>query len=143
MKKILELNPRHEKDQEFLNGTFLGLKDGLYNIYFTTSRPLRSLSQLRYYWGVIVKEIANQTGNEPDEIHDLHKQLFGIKKSILVADVEFIMVTGLRKMSKQTATEFIERVLRYWAEKGILIPDPHNLTEELLIEAYNTTIEHE
>ena len=33
----------------------------------------RSTSQNRYYWGVIVKMIAEYTGHEPDEVHSFLK----------------------------------------------------------------------
>src|ERR1039457_5947417 len=39
----------------------------------------RTNSQNRYYWGVVVKEIAQHTGHDPEQIHEALKIMFSPK----------------------------------------------------------------
>lgn len=39
----------------------------------------RTNSQNRYYWGVVVEEIAQHTGHDPEQVHELLKQMFSPK----------------------------------------------------------------
>ena len=35
--------------------------------------------QNRYYWGVVVKEIAQHTGHDPEQVHEALKQMWSPK----------------------------------------------------------------
>src|SRR5450759_3162198 len=39
----------------------------------------RTLQQNKYYWSVVVKLIAQHTGHDPEQIHELLKQMFSPK----------------------------------------------------------------
>src|SRR5450759_1029472 len=39
----------------------------------------RTLQQNKYYWSVVVKLISQHTGHDPDQIHELLKQMFSPK----------------------------------------------------------------
>ena len=43
-------------------------------------RSIRSQQQMRYYWGVVVKIIADDGGNDPEEVHEALKEIFAPQK---------------------------------------------------------------
>src|SRR5580692_6305335 len=45
----------------------------------------RTDQQSRYYWGVVVDEIAKHTGQDPEQIHELLKQMLSPKWHPFVA----------------------------------------------------------
>jgi len=44
--------------------------------------PLRSLESNNYYWGIVVIPIANETGQDPDEVHEGYKIKFNFKHDL-------------------------------------------------------------
>ena len=46
----------------------------------------RTNSQNRYYWGVVVHEIAKHTGHDPEQIHELLKQIYNIQPEVTLSD---------------------------------------------------------
>ncbi len=64
-----------------------------------------------YYWGVVVKIIADELGYEPKEIHGALKEHLEVKSTAKLNTAEF--------------KEYLERVRRFAAQKfGVNIPDP-------------------
>lgn len=93
-------------------------------------RATRSIPQNRYYWGVVVELISEQTGYTPDEVHDVLKQMF-IPKRLAVSDGngeirgEFVIGGSTRTMNKNEFGEYVESIKR-WASQtlDLVIPDP-------------------
>jgi hypothetical protein len=48
----------------------------------------RSNTQNRYYWGVVVKEIAQHTGHDPEQIHELLKFRFSPRSEMNLSATE-------------------------------------------------------
>lgn len=94
-----------------------------------------SLPQLRYYWGVVLEDIADQTGIYPDDLHDAHKARFGLKTTYFFEDHVQERIMGLSKMGRQRATQFIDRVINYWTERSIMIREPSSLTRAEMVQA--------
>lgn len=94
-----------------------------------------SLPQLRYYWGIVLEDIADQTGLHPDELHDAHKAMFGLKTTYIFEDEVRERIYGLSKMGRRRATQFIDRVINYWTERSVIIREPNSLTRAEMIEA--------
>lgn len=105
-------------------------KESPHVIYAFGTEQKRSMPQNRYYWGVVLEDIADQTGNWPDEIHDFNKKNFGVKTMYFIGDEAAELIKGLSKMGRKRATEFINRVIEHWASKGITIREPDQLTME-------------
>lgn len=95
----------------------------------------KTLPQLGYYWGVVLEDIADQTGYWPDEIHDFNKKLFGLKTSYYIGDEAHELIKGMSKMGKKRTAEFIDRVIHHWTGHGIIIREPDKLTNEEFMEA--------
>lgn len=90
-------------------------------------RKQRSLPQLRYYWGVIIKMLSEELGYDPQETHEAMKFLF------LRVEHEG-KPTTVRSTRDLTTVEFMEyfEKIQIWAatELNLVIPDP-NQTEFL------------
>lgn len=106
------------------------LRDGAVRITVERIHATRSIQQSRWYWGVIVEQIAEHTGYTPDEVHEILKAKF-IPKRLAVAGGngeivdEFVIGGSTAQMNKVEFGEYCE-VIRRWAaeELGIVIPDP-------------------
>jgi hypothetical protein len=103
------------------------LKPVQYVFEIKQHREQRSISQNRYYFGVIVKILSQELGYFPDEIHELLKQKFRPKEVILKATGESFKV-GRSTTEDDTydAEQYYEQI-RIWAlqELDILIPLPN------------------
>ena len=93
-------------------------------------RKIRSLQQSRYWWGVCIHLVSEHTGYEPEEVHELAKQMF-IPKAVAIADRngevvgEYVVGGSTTKLTTAEMTEFIERFRRWAAETlNVYIPDP-------------------
>lgn len=98
-----------------------------------TIRPpkaIRSSSANRYYWGIVVKVIADNTGNDSIEVHEYMKSLF-LKRQLKLVDAQGEVISqtegSLSTTSLSTADfyEYIECIRRFAAEElHLTIPDP-------------------
>lgn len=95
----------------------------------------RTNSQNRYYHGVVVKTIAQHTGHDPEQIHELLKQqfagrwvLFG-KSATDGHTKEFYSPNSTATMDTISFTEYTEKC-RLWATEflGLQIPLPGEVT---------------
>lgn len=110
-----------------------------YKIYVLDSKKLRKLSKLRYYWGVLLKQVEEQTGQFKEEVHEINKELFGIKKTILFKTAEGIAalerVYGLSKMNDEIAADFIKKAMVYWGEQGVVFYQYGEVPPDAYLEA--------
>ena len=90
-------------------------------------RDRTSQPQMRYYYGVVCKLIAEETGHEVDEIDSLLKWKF-LKK---IDDNGLEIVPSKTAMDTGEFTEYIEKVRR-WASiaLSVNIPDPNSVEGE-------------
>lgn len=92
----------------------------------------RSNSQNRYYWGVVVKLIADHTGHDPEQIHELLKQLHSPKWhffSVTKDDKVTGTPTSTTRLDTIAFVEYTEKC-RIWANEflGVQIPLPGEVT---------------
>lgn len=106
------------------------MRPGRVTITIEQERDRRSAAANRYYWGVVIKLIAEETGQSEMDIHDDLRDRF-LRKTITYTDKR----TGLiherefsRGSSGLTVSEFYEFVehARLFAAEffGMRIPDP-------------------
>jgi hypothetical protein len=90
--------------------------------YIAPPKATRSSQQNRYYFGVVVKMIAEFCGYEPDEMHETLAMKF------LRIEDDPILGTPRRQRTPKTNTaeftEYIEQCRRLGAQLGLYIPDP-------------------
>lgn len=105
-------------------------RNGRVTLTVEQGKDRRSAAANRFYWGVVIKLIAEETGQDPQDIHDDLRDRF-LRKTILYTDKS----TGLiherefaRGSSGLTVNEFytfVEQARLFAAEFfGMRIPDP-------------------
>ena len=87
-------------------------------------RHVRSLSQNKYYWGVIIEILSANFGYEREEMHEALKFKF-LKKH---GDTDLVTVGSTAKLSTAEFTEYIDEIIR-WAstEYQVVIPSADGL----------------
>jgi hypothetical protein len=107
-------------------------------------RPTRSHQQNAYLWGVCYKALADATGYETDEIHEYCCGLMWGWKDHKVPKtprnpegVESVPVRSTtrdaegkaRTLNKQEFSDYIARIQRFAASRGVHIPDPEEQSQ--------------
>lgn len=91
------------------------------------------MSQNRYYWSVVVAEIAAFIGETSEDTHELLKAQFLPGRDIELLDGQTLkMPPTTTRLSIEQMTEYIETVRR-WAASflGLSIPDAGQVEEKL------------
>jgi len=110
-------------------------------VFVVPAADRKSLPQLRYYWGVVLEDIADQTGYWPEEIHEYNKKLFSVKSTFFVDGEALEIVRGMSKFKKKEMADFITKVIEFWTGKGVIIRDPDNLSDLEYVQALNTEVD--
>lgn len=97
------------------------------DVFVTVTRQqhVRSMEANRYYWGVVVSEIAAYIGEGRDETHDLLKAKFLPGRSVELLDGRSLeMPPTTRLLTVEQFAAYIESI-RVWAAQflGLSIPD--------------------
>lgn len=79
-------------------------------VKFTTQKKSRTLVQNNYYWGVYLPKIAQETGNDIDDLHLLFKGKFLTKAIIELMGERVRRVRSTTELSVIEFGEFIERI---------------------------------
>jgi hypothetical protein len=108
--------------------TFIGylhtLK-GEVEIIIRSPRKKRSNDQNEYYWGVVLKLIADQTGHTDEEVHEHLKWRFLRKHGRLET------VKSTTKLSTIEFEEYLSKVRQFASgELNIYVPLPNEVSEE-------------
>lgn len=108
------------------------LEGSLVSVIIKKWRTDRSDNQNRYYWGVVVQMISDETGYDKEEVHDILKFNFLTEvQSLIRKDGEVVEITRIRSSAKLTTVEFkdfIERAQRWAAETlQLSIPNPNEV----------------
>jgi len=93
-------------------------------------KGLRTEQQMRYYWGVVVKLIADHTGHDSDYIHEFLKDKFAPRQTRRVNGEVRIVAGCSHNLFKENFFEDYVDHIRAWssAELGVVIPDPNQVT---------------
>lgn len=107
---------------------------GKYHVYVTAER-IRTVSQNEYYFGVVLKIIAEYTGHTALELHQQFKVMFNAKGRQVKGNV---LVFGGTTTVQNTIrfTQYLEDI-RLWALYflGLTIPEPTRVPEEMMLNA--------
>lgn len=86
-------------------------------------RATRSVQQNRYYWGVVLRVLADYTGYSVDELHDVMRAKF-LPKSVALCDGngvvvgDYVLGGSTRHLDIETFTLYIEAI-REWAAREL------------------------
>lgn len=97
------------------------LKDGRYTVTVKRWRPTRTNQQNKYYWGVVIQMISDETGQDKDGIHD------GLRAKFLTTDQDkpLQIIRSTTSLNTKEMMEYIDKIVLWAAEfLGIVIPLP-------------------
>lgn len=85
----------------------------------------RSTRQNKYLWGVCYKLIADYTGHSPEEIHEICKLKFNLKKVDLPNGEHYEIGGSTAEMDIAEFSRYTEE-LRQWAavDLSVVLPEP-------------------
>lgn len=108
-------------------------KDDWFVCEVLRSKKTRSLSQNKYYWGVVVKILSQHTGYTSDEIHQELARMF---LSYTTGGKKFVKSTA--KLNTFDFEQYLEKCRQWaWKEMNAHIPLPNEVTEEIYITLNN------
>jgi hypothetical protein len=126
----LLINFDKEDDKHKLFSILKNLK-GSFAISLKKNKPTRSHAQSRYYWGVVLAYLSEETGFTKDEAHQLMQRMF-LKYVKDVPDKkpqQFVRSTT--SLTTVEMNEYIEQIRTFAiTELGIYIPDPNEIIYE-------------
>ena len=93
----------------------------------------RTLPQNKYYWGVVLAEIAGYIGEGRDETHELLKAKFLPSRRVELLDAQVLeMPPSTKRLTVEQFTEYIESIRRWAAEwLHLSIPDANEVEVSL------------
>lgn len=110
---------------------YLKTLNSVYKIEIKKDKNKRSYSQNRYYHGIVVKLIAEDTGHFPDEMHEILKTMFLQYDAII--EKTGVVVRIAKSTTELNTAEFEEYLekCRIFAltDLGIRIPLPNECLE--------------
>lgn len=107
-----------------------------YRVFVLDLKKARSTSQNRYLW-FCYSVIAEHTGIDSEDLHELCKQMFNLKTAMLNGTL--IEFPGTTKMlDTKDMTVYIDKVRR-WAldELGCYIPQANEIPEDEILKLIN------
>jgi hypothetical protein len=126
----LLINFDKEDDKRKLFSVLKNLK-GSFALSLKKNKPTRSLAQSRYYWGVVLAYLSEETGFTKDEAHQLMQRMF-LKYAKDVSDgTSEMFVRSTTSLNTIEMNEYIEQI-RIFAvsELGCYIPEPNEIVYE-------------
>ena len=113
-------------------------KDGWYLFTLTKPKSNRTNQMNSYYWGVMIKMIAEETGYDDDQVHVLMKQQFGVYELLSIDTDAMLGGVDFEGIPKSTAKYTVEEMQEYWLKimrwaaefLNLQIPEPGEVDYE-------------
>ena len=120
------------------------LEDGEYSIFICNKQKNKSLSQLKYLFGVVLRTIANELEGDRATVNDLYRffeRKYAPMKTVSL-NGEDLVVQDLKNCSSKEMGDVIEQIIRFAdSELGITIGSREQLkdpeAQEAYVDAYN------
>ena len=84
-------------------------------------RGTRTLKQQAYYWGVVLKYIAEYMGEREEDVHEIMKSKF-LRKRRVWRGSELTILKSTTELTSDEFGVYIERVIQEGSELGVEIP---------------------
>lgn len=119
------------EDPDKFRDYLMGLENKEIALSVKRAEYQRTTPENRYYWGVIVRMVADEMAIIPDEAHDFLKGLF-LKVGVEVGGKRYEIVKSSADLSIGDFEDYCEKC-RNWggSELGIHIPVPNEIDESL------------
>jgi hypothetical protein len=106
---------------------YLQSNDGERGSMTFPEQDIRTNSQNRYYFGVVIRTITDHTGDDKDSMHEYLKGRFGLYKEVEVQGNLVKVYKSTASMTKPEFTEYIDSIKRWAADPrdglSLYIPD--------------------
>jgi|TARA_R110000822_G_scaffold309096_2_gene437989 hypothetical protein len=97
-----------------------------------------SVSQFGYYWGAILKTcLQNESFSHYTTVEELHKEVmapmflcYQIRVVVGKKKYDKHMVKSLTELNKKETSEFIDNVLNFVAQEGVIVLSPESYTDK-------------
>ena len=109
-------------DKYRLFATLKGLK-GKQNIKIQKHRNKRSNKQNKYYWGIVIAYISNETGFTDKEVHELLKFKFLQTSKVSKQGSVETFIQSTTELDTLEAEEYLDKI-RIWALNFLNLPIP-------------------
>lgn len=96
-----------------LRSSIRGLPDGEYAFYICDKKKNKSLSAMKYLWGVVLKTIANESGDFDTNTWYLFFQKKFVPKKVVVVEGEEVLIQEAKKLTAKEFSFFIEQIISY------------------------------
>jgi hypothetical protein len=111
------------------------LTPGSYIVSIKRNRPIKSLGQSKYLFGVVYKTIAMETGMDDEQLHELFKLKFNPQQVTLPNGSMTVLPGSTKDFDTQEMTSFITKVKHFAAEElNIHIPELKDVDYKLWME---------
>lgn len=122
--------------RDVLNSYIANLADGFVELTIRPEQKLRSAKENNYYWGVLIDIISNETGLDPDEVHEhLGSKFRRASKPVKGVNGQEIMLetrVSSKKMTPQEFEDYCSQCRVYASsELGIFVPLPNEVDFKL------------
>jgi len=106
--------------------------EGVWDIEITKHKKSRSVSQNRLMW-MWLNIISNDTGNDPDDLHELLKMKFlGTEKKVFMGS-EIERPKSTTKLSTLEFTNYLDKIETLATSIGIVLPHPEVIYAEAML----------
>jgi len=118
------------EDKPALDKFLANKKDGRVFMTLQTMQKPRSNNQNRYYWGVVIKLLAEHTGDNPDDLHAFLGAKFLTKEIEVGLDGKYKDRAFITESTTNLSTVAFEDYMskcRMWASMflSVYIPEPN------------------
>jgi hypothetical protein len=126
----LLINFDKEDDKRKLFSVLKNLK-GSFAVSLKKNKATRSLASNRYYWGVVLAYLSEETGFTKDEAHQLMQRMFLKYAKDAPDGTSEMFVRSTTSLNTAEMNEYIEQI-RIFAvsELGVYIPEPNEIVYE-------------
>jgi DNA topoisomerase IA len=126
----LLINFDKEEDKKKLFSVLRNLK-GSFAVSCKKNKPTRSLPQSRYYWGVVLAYLSEETGFTKDETHQLMQRMFLKYAKDAPDGTSEMFVRSTTSLTTGEMNEYIEQIRTFAiTELGTYIPEPNEIIYE-------------
>jgi hypothetical protein len=121
---IFHYNPQEPLQHAQLGQRLRDLSPGEYIVQVKRNRPIKSLGQSKYLFGVVYKTIAMETGMDDEQLHELFKLKFNPQRVKFPNGEEEVLPGSTKDFDTGEMTSFITKVKHFAAEElNIHIPE--------------------
>jgi len=90
----------------------------------------RTMSQNKYYWGVVLATLAEWSGHEPEELHEHLKQMFLVpSEDELPSGSRIKTWPSTANLTVEQFVKYVDDVVRWAAEQQVYVPSADEVTE--------------